>query len=89
MQKAKDQKRLKVAARWLRLGLIGGRSLAWRPFLGSAGRASLGPIILLETSCDLGLEFGDFSLDLGDLGLKFGDFSLDLGDLGLVHLEIL
>ena len=75
VQKAKDQKRLKVVARWLRLGLIGGRSLAWRPFLGSAGRASLGPIILLETSCDLGLEFGDFSLDLGDLGL--------------VHLEIL
>ena len=69
-QKAKDQKRLKVAARWLRLGLIGGRSLAWRPFLGSAGRASLGPIILLETSCDLGLDFGDFSLDLGDLVLS-------------------
>ena len=62
VQKAKDQKRLKVAARCLRLGLIGGRSLAWRPFLGSAGRASLGPIILLETSCDS-------SLDLGDLGL--------------------
>ena len=69
-QKAKDQKRLKVAARWLRLGLIGGRSLAWRPFLGSAGRASLGPIILLETSCDLGLDFDDFSLDLGDLVLS-------------------
>ena len=70
VQKAKDQKRLKVAARWLRLGLIGGRSLAWRPFLGSAGRASLGTIILLETSCDLGLDFDDFSLDLGDLVLS-------------------
>ena len=70
VQKAKDQKRLKVAARWLRLGLIGGRSLAWRPFLGSAGRASLGPIILLETSCDLGLDFGDFSLDLGLVHLE-------------------